>query len=55
MRDFFQQSDKIYFDEGACKEFNLSDDIDEDLLRNFKVSAHISENIGVANLAWTQS
>jgi len=45
MRDFFQQSGKIYFDEGACKEFNTSDDIDGDLLRNFKVSAHLSENI----------
>jgi ATP-dependent DNA helicase RecG len=47
MRDFFQQSGKIYFDEGACKEFNPSDDIDWDLLRNFKVSAHLSENIPI--------
>jgi ATP-dependent DNA helicase RecG len=44
MRDFFQQSGKIYFDEGTCKEFNLSNDIDGDLLRIFKVSAHLSEN-----------
>jgi ATP-dependent DNA helicase RecG len=45
MRDFFQQSGKIYFDEGACKEFNPYDDIDVDLLRNFKLLAHLSENI----------
>jgi ATP-dependent DNA helicase RecG len=45
MRDFFQQSGKIYFDEGACKEFDPFNDIDSDLLRNFKISAHLSENI----------
>lgn len=45
MRDFFQQSGKIYFDEGACKEFEPSNDVDNELLKNFKLAAHLSENI----------
>ena len=45
MRDFFQQSDKIYFDEGPCKEFGLADDFDDELLREFKTAAHFNTNV----------
>lgn len=44
MRDFFQQSGKIYFDEGDCKEFDSDKDLDADLLKSFKLAAHITEN-----------
>ena len=44
MRDFFQQSGRIYFDEGACKEFNVATDVDVELLRSFKNEAHLFEN-----------
>jgi ATP-dependent DNA helicase RecG len=32
MRDFFQQSDKIYFDEAPCQEFSLSTMLDDDFV-----------------------
>ncbi len=44
MRDFFQQSGKIYFDEGACKEFNPANDVDVEELNIFKNSAHITQS-----------
>ncbi len=44
MRDFFQQSGKIYFDEGACNEFIAATDVDAGLLKRFKASAHITES-----------
>ena len=42
MRDFFQQSDKIYFDEAPCQEFSPATMIDNDFLPLFKAEAHIS-------------
>ncbi|MFA9389673.1 MAG: RNA-binding domain-containing protein [Prolixibacteraceae bacterium] len=45
MRDFFQQSDKIYFDEGACKYFDSLTDLDNELFNSFKSAAHLSGNI----------
>lgn len=45
MRDFFQQSDKIYFDEGTCKEFNPTDEIDHELFEEFKSLSHLNANV----------
>lgn len=42
MRDFFQQADKIYFDEAPCKEFSSTTMIDTDFLPIFKADAKIS-------------
>lgn len=47
MRDFFQQSDKIYFDEAPCFEFIPASMIDSELLTIFKAEAHIS--VGIPN------
>jgi ATP-dependent DNA helicase RecG len=44
MRDFFQQSGKIYFDEGGCKEFDPTKDLDLELLSDFKSAARLNEN-----------
>jgi len=44
MRDFFQQSNKIFFDEAACNEFDPIKDIDYELIENFKQAAHITMN-----------
>ena len=35
MRDFFQFSDRIFFDEGVCKKFKYPDDFDSNLFKNF--------------------
>lgn len=42
MRDFFQQSEKIYFDEAACKSFSIPAMLDTDFLPVFKSEAKIS-------------
>jgi len=42
MRDFFQQSDRIYFDEVACAEFKPETMVDDDFLLIFKGEAHLS-------------
>lgn len=42
MRDFFQQSDKIYFDEVPCPSFNPLTDIDLELLTIFKLESNLS-------------
>ena len=44
MRDFFQQSGKIYFDEAGCREFDSTVDIDREILQSFKSTAHITES-----------
>lgn len=44
MRDFFQQSGKIYFDEAGCKDFDTIKDVDTELLRDFKKAARLNEN-----------
>ena len=44
MRDFFQQSGKIYFDEGGCKEFDPTKDLDLELLSDFKYAARLNES-----------
>lgn len=44
MRDFFQQADKIYFDESPCKEFDTNAQIDNDNFNAFRADAgfHVS-------------
>ncbi len=42
MRDFFQQSEKIYFDEVACAQFDVDYDIDESFFEEFRVMANLS-------------
>jgi ATP-dependent DNA helicase RecG len=42
MRDFFQQSDKIYFDEVPCPAFNPLTNIDLEVLTIFKLEANLS-------------
>jgi ATP-dependent DNA helicase RecG len=45
MRDFFQQSDKIYFDEMPCAEYNPDTMTDKDFLLMFKAESRISIGI----------
>lgn len=45
MRDFFQQSDKIYFDEAPCVGFKPSTDVDPSFLATFKAEARISSSV----------
>ena len=45
MRDFFQQADKIYFDEAPCKEFAVDTMVASDFLLVFKGEAHISAGV----------
>ncbi len=39
MRDFFQQSDKIYFDDAICKEANIENDIAKENINTFRFEA----------------
>ncbi|SDZ90640.1 AlbA family DNA-binding domain-containing protein [Pedobacter hartonius] len=41
MRDFFQQADKIHFDEIPCKQFNPLNDIDQHMLSEFRHAAKL--------------
>lgn len=41
MRDFFQQADKIHFDEIPCKEFDSLNDIDPQMLSEFRHAAKL--------------
>jgi len=45
MRDFFQQSDRIYFDESPCPDFLPDEMIDTDFLPIFKAEARISPGV----------
>jgi|SRR5690554_870904 len=45
MRDFFQQSDRIYFDEAPCKNFSVPSDIDEVWFEEFRIKANLSKAI----------
>ena len=49
MRDFFQQVDKIYFDESPCKEFDTNAQIDNDNFNAFRADAGFHE-IGRAHV-----
>jgi len=45
MRDFFQQADKIYFDEAPCNEFVVSSMVDTSFLPVFKAEAQLSAGV----------
>ena len=45
MRDFFQQSDRIYFDEAPCSEFIIEKDIDLDYFKEFRFAAGLSQTV----------
>jgi ATP-dependent DNA helicase RecG len=57
MRDFFQQSDRIYFDESPCENFCSDLDFNADFFEEFRaearISAHISNNQVINNLKLT--
>ncbi len=39
MRDFFQQADKIYFDDATCKDASISEDIAKENIKTFRFEA----------------
>ncbi len=45
MRDFFQQSDRIYFDEGPCPSFDPSKEMDEVFFETFRNDSGISSGV----------
>ena len=45
MRDFFQQSDKIFFDETACKKFKYPDDFDNEAFQSFLDASGIQNTL----------
>lgn len=45
MRDFFQQADRIYFDEAPCVEINLASDLDTENIEVFRKEAGLSDII----------
>lgn len=45
MRDFFQQSGRIYFDEAICFGFNIATDIDEQTFEDFRIIAGLSPSV----------
>ena len=45
MRDFFQQSNRIYFDEAPCTAFNVDGDIDNDFFEEFRYEARLSKTV----------
>lgn len=45
MRDFFQQADKIYFDEVSCSEFNPDGMVDTEFLQLFKTEAKLGTSV----------
>ncbi|MGB5988315.1 MAG: ATP-binding protein [Marinifilaceae bacterium] len=44
MRDFFQQSSRIYFDEASCAEFDSEKDIDDVTFEEFRIDAGLSRS-----------
>lgn len=50
MRDFFQQSDRIYFDEAPCAGFTMDKDLDLDWFTEFRMEAGISRTIGPSQI-----
>lgn len=45
MRDFFQQSDRIYFDEAPCADFDVAKDIDQNWFEEFRLQSGLSKAI----------
>ena len=50
MRDFFQQSDRIYFDEAPCQDFSMDKDLDLDWFTGFRTEAGISKTVGTSQV-----
>ena len=50
MRDFFQQSDRIYFDESPCSGFSMDKDLDLDWFLEFRNRAGISNTISASQI-----
>ncbi|GAB3655948.1 ATP-binding protein [Echinicola sediminis] len=46
MRDFFQQSDRIYFDEAPCFDFDLASALDQNWFEEFRVLSGLSKSVG---------
>jgi ATP-dependent DNA helicase RecG len=45
MRDFFQLSGRIYFDEAPCLSFKIETDIDDEFFEEFRINAGISKMV----------
>jgi len=45
MRDFFQQANRIYFDESSCDEFDFENDFDKDFFEEFKETVGLSKEV----------
>lgn len=45
MRDFFQQSSRIYFDEAPCPNFKIETDIDDEFFEEFRIDAGLSKSV----------
>ena len=45
MRDFFQQADRIYFDEAPCTEINSATDLDKENITVFRIEAGLNDAI----------
>ena len=45
MRDFFQQADRIYFDEAPCKSIDIEEDIPKENIRQFRELAGFNSTI----------
>lgn len=45
MREFFQQSDRIYFDEGLCPDFDVKNDLDETYFEEFRARSGLSSGV----------
>lgn len=45
MRDFFQQSGRIYFDEAPCQSFKIETDIDDEFFEEFRIKAGLSKTV----------
>lgn len=59
MRDFFQQNNRIYFDEGICSDFDVENDLDTEYFEEFRSTAGLSTSIHpdqiIQNLRLTSS
>lgn len=59
MREFFQQNDRIYFDEGLCPNFDVKNDLDEDYFEEFRAASGLSSSVKtnqiIQNLKLTDS
>ena len=59
MRAFFQQSDRIYFDEGLCPDFDIANDLDTVYFEEFRAASKLSGAVKakqiIANLKLTDT